>query len=59
MRVQQICFAVFNNSVSIFEVGFALANGLDFRASEGDTGFKFVEQKVIMPGGAIYGGVSF
>jgi hypothetical protein len=59
MRVQQIRFAVFNDSVSIFEIGFALANGLDFCASEGDAGFKFVEQKVVMPGGAIYGGISF
>jgi len=58
MRVQQVRFAVFNDSVSIFEIGFAFANGLDFCASKGDAGFKFVEQKVIMPRGAIHGGVS-
>jgi hypothetical protein len=57
MRVQQIRFAVFDDSVSIFEIGFALTNGLDFCASKGDAGFKFVEQKVIMPRGAIHGRV--
>ena len=58
VRVQQIRFAVFNDSVSIFEIGFAFANGLDFRASERDPGFEFVQQKVVVSCGAVYRSIS-
>jgi hypothetical protein len=49
MRIQQIGFAVFDDAVRILEIGLPFANGLNFRASERDAGFEFVEQKVVMP----------
>ncbi len=58
MRVQQIRFAVLDDSVGIFEIRLAFANRFDFGASEGDAGFEFVEQKVVMPRVAIHRGVS-
>src|ERR1700722_9670521 len=58
MRVQQKSFAVLDNSVSIFEIRFAFANRFDFGASEGDSSFEFVEQKVVMSRCAIHGSIS-
>jgi hypothetical protein len=58
MRIQQICFAVFDDSIRIFEIGLAFANGLNFGSPERDAGLELVEQKVIMRRGAIDCGVS-
>src|ERR1700722_9509851 len=57
MRIQQPGFAVFDNSVRIFKIGLAFADGLDLCAPQRDAGFKLVEEKVMMPGGTIYGSV--
>ena len=57
MRIQQIGFAVFDDAVSVLEIGFALADGLHLGASQRDAGFEFVQQKVVMAGGAVDGGV--
>jgi hypothetical protein len=58
MRIQQKRFAVLDDSVSIFEIRLAFANRFDFGASEGDAGFEFVEQKVVMTRGAVYRSIS-
>jgi hypothetical protein len=53
MRIQQKRFAVLDDSVSIFEIRLAFANRFDFGTSEGNTGFEFIEQKVVMSRGTI------
>jgi len=58
MRIQQIRFAVLNDSIRIFEIGLAFTNGFNLRSSERDAGFELVEQEVIVRRGAIDRGVS-
>ena len=53
VRVQQIRFAVFDDSIGILEIGLAFPNGLNFRASKRDPGFEFVQQKVVMACGTV------
>src|SRR3984957_14837523 len=59
MRIQQIRFAVFDDAISILEIGLALTDRLHLGASKRDTGFEFVEQKVVMPGGAVDRSIPF
>jgi hypothetical protein len=59
MRVQQIGFAVLDDSVRILEIGFSFTNGFHFGAPKRETGFEFIQQKVVMSRGAIHGGVPF
>src|ERR1700748_2268318 len=59
MRIQQIRFAVFYDAISILEIGFSLTDRLHLGASERDTGFEFVEQKVVMTGCAVDGSIPF
>src|SRR5271168_4710387 len=56
--VQEESLAVFEQPVGILEVGFAFADGFDFGAAEGDAGLEFVEQKVVVAGGAVNRGVA-
>ena len=58
MRVQQKGLAVFDDAVGVFEIGFAFADGLDLCSAEGDACFEFIGQKVVVPGGAVDGGVT-
>src|ERR1700729_1012288 len=59
MRIQQIGFAVFYDAISILEIGLTLTDRLHLGASERDTGFEFVEQKVVMPRRAVDGSIPF
>jgi hypothetical protein len=58
VSVEEEEFAVFQNAVGVFEVGFAFSDGFDFGAAEGDAGFVFVGEEVVEAGGAIEGGVA-
>src|ERR1700733_8946406 len=55
MRIQQIGFAVFDDAISILEIGLSLTDRLHLGASKRDTGFEFVQQKVVVPGCAVDG----
>jgi len=58
VRVQQKALSILEQSVGVFEVGVALANGLDLGAAEGDPGLEFIEQRVVVAGGPVVGGVA-
>ena len=58
MRVQQKGLAVFDDAVGVFEIGFAFADGLDLCPAESDACLEFIGKKVVVPGGAIDGGVA-
>ena len=53
MRVQQKGLAVLDQSVGVLEIGFALADGFDLGAAQGDAGLEFLQQEVVVAGGAI------
>ena len=56
--VEEEGFAVFEEAVGVFEVGFAFADGFDLGAAEGDAGFYAVGEEVVEAGGAVEGGVA-
>lgn len=59
MGVEQKCLAVFNDSVSVLEVGLTFADRLYFRSPQRDTGLEFLEQEIVVASGAVHGGISF
>jgi hypothetical protein len=56
--VEQEALSVLEQAVGVLEVGLAFANRLNFGAAEGDAGFVFVEEGVVIAGGAIVGRVA-
>src|SRR5271156_117113 len=58
MGIQKEGLAVFEQAVGVFEVGLALANGLNFAAAQCDSRLEFVEQEIVMAGRAVHGGVA-
>jgi hypothetical protein len=56
--VEEEGLAVFDEAVGVLEVGFALADGLDLCAAEGDSGFEAVGEEVVVGGGAIVGSIA-
>src|SRR5579863_7656192 len=56
--VEQEGLAVFDETISIFEVCLALANRLDFSTAQGDARFVFLQQKVMVAGGPVLSGVA-
>src|ERR1700690_557009 len=59
MNVEQKRLAVLDEAVGVLQVGFALADRFDFSSAEGDAGFDFFKEKVVMAGGPVLRGVSF
>jgi hypothetical protein len=57
--VEQPKLAVFHQSVGILEVDLPFAGRLDLGAGEDDAGLEFLQQEVIVGGGAIAGDVAF
>src|SRR5450631_927163 len=58
VRVEQETLSILEQSVCVFEIGLALADGLDLGPAQGDSGFEFVGQGVVVAGRAIVGGVA-
>ena len=58
MQVEQKGLAVFDEAVGILEIGLAFADGFDLSAAEGDAGFKFVGQKVVVACHAVVGSIA-
>jgi hypothetical protein len=58
MRVEKEGFPILNEAVGVFQIGFALADGLDLGAAEGDSGLVFLEEEVVVPSGAIDGRIA-
>ena len=56
--VEQEGFAVLEQAVGVFEVGFAFADAFDLGAAEGDAGFELVGEEVVEAGRAVEGGVA-
>ena len=56
--VQQPQLAIFDQAVSIFEIGAAGADSFHLGAGEHHAGFVFFQQKIIMRGGAIHAGIT-
>jgi len=56
--VEEEGFAVFEEAIGVFEVGFAFADGFDFGAAQGDAGFDAVGEEVVEAGGTVEGGVA-
>ena len=50
--------AIFEQGITVFQVGASGTDGLDFRAGQHDAGFQFIFQKVIVARGAIYRGIA-
>jgi hypothetical protein len=58
MQIQKECLAILDEAVGVFEVGLALADGLDLSAAQGDPGLDLFKQKVIVAGSPVLGGVA-
>ncbi len=58
MHVQQKGFAVLDEAVGVLEIGLSFANRLDLGAAQGDAGLEFLQQKVVVAGGAVVGGIA-
>src|SRR5450755_6413 len=58
MRVDQPEFAVLHQAVSVLEVGSARTNRLHFGSAKSDTGFKFIQQEIVIRGGTIDRGIA-
>ena len=56
--VEEEALAVLEQAVGVLEVGFALADGFDLGAAEGDAGLELVGEEVVEAGGAVEGGVT-
>ena len=57
VRVKEVDFSVFYQTVGVFQVGFAFADGFDLSTAEGNAGLKTVGQEIIVAGSAILRGV--
>jgi len=57
MQVEQKSLAVFDEAVGILEIGLAFADGFDLSAAEGDAGFEFIGQEVVVAGHAVVGSI--
>src|SRR5271169_1527023 len=53
VSIDQPEFAIFHQSVGVFEVGAPGTNGLDFSTAQSNAGLKFLQQKVVVGGGTI------
>ena len=53
MKIEQKGFAVLDQAVGVFEVGFALADGFDLRPAQADAGLELLQQEVVMAGRAV------
>src|ERR1700731_2503873 len=58
MGVQQETLAVFEQTVGVLEVGFALTDGLDLGPAQRYAGLELVGEEVVEAGGAVECGVS-
>jgi len=56
--VEQEGLAVLEESVGVFEIGFAFADGLDLGTAEGDATLEAVGEEVIEAGGTVESGVA-
>jgi len=56
--VQEEALAVLEETVGVFEIGLAFADGLDLGSSQGDSGLEAVGEEVVEAGGAIVGSVA-
>jgi hypothetical protein len=59
MQVEQKRLAVLDEAIGISKVGLALANGLDFGPAQGNAGFEFLQEKVVVAGVAVVRCVAF
>ena len=57
MHVEQKRFAVLDEAVGIFQIGLALADGLNLGPAQRHSSLKFLKEKVIVAGDAIVRGV--
>jgi hypothetical protein len=57
MNIEQKRFAILDEAVRVFEVGLALADGLDLCPAQSHAGFKLFQKKVVVAGGAIMRGI--
>ena len=56
--VEQEALTVFEQAVGVLEVGFALADGFDLGAAQGDASFVAVGKEVVVAGGTVERGVA-
>ena len=56
--VEEESFAVFEEAVSVFQVGLAFADGFNLGAAESYAALEVVGEEVVEAGGAVEGGVA-
>src|SRR3954465_1560482 len=58
MHVQKEGFAIFDKPVGVLQIRLSFANRLDLGPAQGNTGLEFLEQKVVVAGDPVMGGIA-